>query len=89
MSYIDIDHRVTELEARTGEVEACHAESIYALTRRATHTDIAVERLTAGVNQLGHGIALMMQRMGVADAEFTPIAMPTDAEVDAALEADC
>ncbi|MCP2318976.1 hypothetical protein APR12_004339 [Nocardia amikacinitolerans] len=89
MTYAELNRRVTRIETRTREVEACHSESIYKLTRRAARTDIVTGRLVVGMNQLGRGIALMMERMGLPPLEFAEVSMPTEAEIDDALEADC
>ncbi|MFI9506522.1 hypothetical protein [Nocardia sp. NPDC052566] len=86
MSFIDFDRRLGTLETRIVDVEECHRESILALKRHDAKTDIVSRRLIDGMNRLGSGMALMMERMGIAHTGFPELTMPTEEEIDAELE---
>lgn len=81
-----MDRRVAKLESRVGDVETCHSESIYKLTRSAVKSDIVEDRLIDGVNAVGRGIGLIMEHMGLAPIDLPIIAAPSEAEIDAKLE---
>ncbi len=83
-----MDRRVAGLETRVRDVEESYGTSIYELTRHATKTDIVHAQLIDGVNRLGQGLALMMERMGIPPLEFPNLTMPTEDDIDAALETE-
>ncbi|MFC9433241.1 hypothetical protein [Nocardia sp. NPDC057030] len=88
MTSIHIDRRVQRLETRVTDIEDTHGESLYKLTRACAGSRIETGRLIDSVNQLGRGMALVMERLGIPPIPFPPITHATGAEIDAALEAD-
>ena len=86
MTYAHPDRRVAKLESRVGDIETCHSESIYKLTRSAVKSDVIEDRLIDGMNALGRGMGLMMEHMGPAPIDLPIIAYPREAEIDAELE---
>ncbi|WP_067476931.1 hypothetical protein [Nocardia amamiensis] len=88
MTHAHMDRRVTGLETRVRDVEESYGASIYELTRHATKADIVHAQLIDGVNQLGQGLALMMERLGIPPLEFSNLTMPTEDDIDAALETE-
>ncbi|WP_433661863.1 hypothetical protein ACQPW1_06670 [Nocardia sp. CA-128927] len=84
-----IDRRISMLETRVIDVEDTHSETLYKLTRGDARCRIETGQLIDGVNQLGRGIALLMERLEVPPIEFPMLARATEAEIDAALDADC
>jgi hypothetical protein len=89
MTYSDLDRRVTKLETRVSDVETCHSSAIYGLTRDVRALKIVNYQLVDGMNNLGRGVALMMERMGIEPIQVPVITMPTEADIDASFEEDC
>ncbi|WP_194834191.1 hypothetical protein [Nocardia sp. XZ_19_369] len=77
------------LETRVTDIEDTHSESLYQLTRSSAGCRIETGQLIDGVNRLGRGMDLIMERLGIPPLQFTPLARATEAEIDAALDADC
>ncbi|RDI64324.1 hypothetical protein [Nocardia pseudobrasiliensis] len=88
MSYPELDRRVTKLEGRVTDIEEVHCASILHLRRDVTALQLGQERLFSGLNTLGHGIALMMERLDLHPITLPVATPPTEAEIDAALEED-
>ncbi|WP_433661864.1 hypothetical protein ACQPW1_06675 [Nocardia sp. CA-128927] len=89
MTSIHIDRRVTKLETRVTDVEEHYSESQLELTRRVTGLEIIGGQLIDGVNQLGRGMALILERLEIPSIEFPTLTRATEAEIGAALDADC
>ncbi|MFI5777351.1 hypothetical protein [Nocardia sp. NPDC051570] len=88
MSHAELDRRVTKLEGRVTDIEEVHGPSIYKLTRIVHRHELMTRRLADGINGLGRGMAMMMERMGLPPIDIPEVTMPTEAEVDASLEED-
>lgn len=86
MTYANMERRVGKLESRVADIEDSHGETLYKLTRRAKKSDIMDERLVDGINHLGRGIALMMEQMRIHPIDIPTITVPSEEEIDAALE---
>ncbi|WP_405167095.1 hypothetical protein OG203_19565 [Nocardia sp. NBC_01499] len=89
MTSAHIDHRVTTLETRVTDIEDTYGDAIYDLKREVTGVKIIGGQLIDGVNELGRGIGLMMAQMKLPPLNFIELKMPSEAEIDAALDADC
>ncbi|WP_433578059.1 hypothetical protein [Nocardia brasiliensis] len=79
MTSAHIDRRVRELETRVTDIEDVHSESLYELKRRVTGIELVQRR----------SFALLLGHIGVPATDIPAITSATDAEVDAALDADC
>ncbi|MFI6997861.1 hypothetical protein [Nocardia sp. NPDC050175] len=88
MTSTHIDRRVSTLETRVTDIEDTHSESLYKLTRGAAGSKIETGRLIDWTNSASRAFTLIMERLGTAPIEFPPVARATDAEIDAALEAE-
>ncbi|MGV9678060.1 hypothetical protein ACWDSJ_22520 [Nocardia sp. NPDC003482] len=86
MSYIELGRRVTKLEGRVTDIEESHGASIYRLERRSIRSELIESQLVDGVNYLQAGMARILQHFGLPPIPFSPIAMPTEDEIDAVLE---
>ncbi|PXX66411.1 hypothetical protein DFR70_103159 [Nocardia tenerifensis] len=89
MTSVQIDRRVSTLETRVTDVEELYGECQLELTRRVTGLEIWAGRTTAQGNGIGRSLSLIMERLGIPPTEIAEVAMPTEAEIDAALEAGC
>lgn len=89
MTAAHLDRRVNTLEARVAHSEECIIASQLRLTRRVSSLEIYTRRLGAQQTTIGQGIALMMERMGLPPIHVADVEIPTEAEIDAALEEDC
>ncbi|GAA5080791.1 hypothetical protein [Nocardia iowensis] len=87
MTSAHIDRRIGKLETRVTDIEESHSETLYQLTRAGACCRIETGRLIDGVNQLGRGMALIMERLEIPPIQFPPVSRATEAEIDAALEA--
>ncbi|MFI5777350.1 hypothetical protein [Nocardia sp. NPDC051570] len=82
------DRRITRLEGRVTDLEEGYGASILGLRRDAKGLRLGQDRLFGGLNSLGGGIALMMERLGLHPIGLPVAAPPTEDEVDDAFEAD-
>ncbi|MFB8274017.1 hypothetical protein [Nocardia colli] len=88
MTSIHIDRRVSRLETRVTDIEDTHGESLYKLTRASVGSRIETGRLIDWTDSASRAFALIMERLGIAPIEFPPAGRATEAEIDAALEAE-
>lgn len=89
MTSIHIDRRISRLETRVTDIEDTHGDALYDLKREVTKVKIIGGQLIGGVNQLGRGMALMMEQLKLPALNFVDLKTPSEAEVDAALDAEC
>ncbi|MFI9406635.1 hypothetical protein [Nocardia sp. NPDC052316] len=89
MTSVHIERRVAMLETRVTDIEDTHGESLYKLTRSAAGCRIETGRLIDHANSVGRAFTLIMERLGIPPIQFPPLADATEAEIDAALDADC
>ncbi|CAM4233679.1 hypothetical protein NONI108955_15730 [Nocardia ninae] len=89
MTSIHIEHRVAMLETRVTDIEDTHSESLYQLTRSSAGCRIETGRLIDHANSVSRAFTLIMERLGIPPIQFPPVARATEAEIDAALDADC
>ncbi|QIS09202.1 hypothetical protein [Nocardia arthritidis] len=88
MTDTPIEHRISMLETRVVDIEK-HAATHLRLERDLRKVSVFAERVADQQNTIGQGVALMMERMGIPPIDVYELEMPTDAEIDALLEADC
>ncbi|GAA5080787.1 hypothetical protein GCM10023319_21650 [Nocardia iowensis] len=89
MTSAHIDRRVAKLETRVADIEEHYSESQLRLTRRVTGLEIWARRSTDQGNGIGRSLTLIMERLGIPPTDIAEVAMPTEADIDAALDADC
>ena len=88
MTHAGLDRRITNLEGRVTDIEESHGRSIYTLTRDVRGLTLCTHRLLSHTNAVGHGIAMIMERMGIPPIEIPEVTFPTEEEIDASFEED-
>ncbi|WP_225731227.1 MULTISPECIES: hypothetical protein [unclassified Nocardia] len=78
-----MERRFGSLETRVTDIEDLTDESLCALVRETRELRRMHGRIADGLNHVGHGMALIMERMGLKPIDLPVVTMPTDAEVDA------
>lgn len=88
MTSTHIDRSIRRLETRVTDIEDTHGDALYNLKREVTKVGMISGQLIGGVNQLGRGMALMMEQMKLPPLHFIELNIPSEAEVDAVLDAE-
>ncbi|MFE9325714.1 hypothetical protein ACIHDR_30560 [Nocardia sp. NPDC052278] len=88
MTSAPIDRRLARLESRVDEIEDSHGDALYGPSRDVRGLKIFTRRLAVQTSTIGAGIALMMERIGLAPIQLTDVEMPSDGEIDASFEED-
>ncbi|MCM6777753.1 hypothetical protein NDR87_30140 [Nocardia sp. CDC159] len=70
------------------DVEMSHGTSILELCRDVKGLKLANNRLFDGLNNLGAGMALIMERLDIPPISLPVASPPTEAEIEAAPEED-
>ncbi|WP_405167094.1 hypothetical protein OG203_19560 [Nocardia sp. NBC_01499] len=88
MTSAHIDRRVSNLETRVTDIEDTHSESLYKLTRGDARCRIETGRLIDHADSVSRAFTLIMERLGIPPIQFPPVTRASEAEIDAALDAD-
>ncbi|WP_225731226.1 MULTISPECIES: hypothetical protein [unclassified Nocardia] len=89
MTRTPIEDRLGMLEIRVADIEERSGAARLRIERDLRKVSIFVERVADQQTTIGQGVALMMERMGIPPIDVYELEMPSDAETDALLEADC
>ncbi|WP_157129367.1 hypothetical protein [Nocardia amamiensis] len=89
MTHAHMDRQVAQVEARVDDIEEGYGETQRELTRRITGLEIWARRSSEQSNRVGQSLTLIMERLGIPPISIPDVTMPTEDDVDAALEADC
>ncbi|PXX66410.1 hypothetical protein DFR70_103158 [Nocardia tenerifensis] len=88
MTSVQLDRRVSTLETRVTDIEDVHSETLYQLTRGGAGCRIETGRLIDHADSVSRAFTLIMERLGITPIPFPPVTRATEAEIDAALDAN-